>query len=383
MLSAELCHSLTRRFTLLRTSSGQPLSIEDLRQRFAEQRARGAEHQISEEEEAMVLEALGRIRGSGNGNANGKARESSGDGYDSLTSREGAPDSDYNGSYERTSLRSSSNTTVASPSASVRSSPSSRSAKRYSNNLFSAGRMRDYNYRNQKAAGSAASQRNALSVAPSESSLKGNSVYSDSLRPVTPDGDGSVLSSSVQTSPGTDVDDKTPVVRSAPLNPSGSYMEPSSPSAAEYRLSKALTPVVLKRTSLIALEEALNEIEEGIEDDLEEEEAEDEIVMPRSSPFVTVPIHHSSQSDSGFSGGSTEVRIHIAVDHNLLFCLSPHRPRPMARSCCQAHSKQELPFPLTNIPRTQKSSARHLYRPEGQRHQPLGCQDTYLVCLGP
>jgi serine/arginine repetitive matrix protein 2 len=282
------------------------LSIEHLKARFAEQRARGAEHQISEEEEDMILETLGQIRsgenggGQGNGNANvrngvaSQGHEDAGDEEDSSTSREGAAvDSDYQASYERSSVRSSN--TVASSfvatASSVRSSPSSRSAKRYSNNLFSSGRMRDYNYnRNQRSGGS---QRSAVSIAPTESSLsvKVNSTYSD--RPITPDRDGSVGSSSAQSSPMTD---KTPVVRSAPLNTPSPYLEHSS-SVAEYRLSKTLNPAALKRASL-ALEEALKEIEEEMG-----EEAEDEIVMPRSAPAARA--RYSQQSH--FSGDSIEV----------------------------------------------------------------------------
>lgn len=54
--------SLTRRFTLLRSSSGDPLTLDDLRSKFAEQRVRGVPNQISEEEEDMILETLGRMR---------------------------------------------------------------------------------------------------------------------------------------------------------------------------------------------------------------------------------------------------------------------------------------------------------------------------------
>ena len=300
-LPAFLSSSLTRRFTLLRTPSGQPLSIEQLRNRFADQRARGAENQISEEEEDMILETLGRIRGSQSGNrrseANGNARngggrpgrEDTGDEDDSSTSREGATaDSDHQGSYERSSVRSSNTVASSFAPTSLHSSPSSRSTKRYSNNLFSSGRMRDYNYnRTQRSGGS---QRSVLSITPTESSLsiKGMSTYSD--RPVTPERDES-MASSAQSSPLTD---KT---RSALLNPPNPYMEHSL-SAAEHRSSKRLDPAALKRASL-ALEEALKEIEEEMG-----EEAEDEIVMPRSAPVSR--SRYSQQSP--VPGDSTDVR---------------------------------------------------------------------------
>jgi serine/arginine repetitive matrix protein 2 len=246
----------------------------------------------------MILETLGKIHNSESDNGNGSAtngdahhgREET-DGDESSNSKESAvTGSDYHGPYER----SPSNTTASSfsPSgSSVRSSPSSRSAKRYSNNLFGSGRMRDYNYNRSQRSGS---QRSVLSVTPAESSLvvQGNSRYSD--RPITPDGEASVASSSIPSSP---MNDKTPVVRSAPLNPPSPYVD-HSPSAAEYRISRALNPAALKRASL-ALEEALKEIEEEIG-----EEAEDEIVMPRSAPASRRRYSQQSQ----FSGDSAEVR---------------------------------------------------------------------------
>lgn len=160
--------------------------------------------------------------------------------------------------------------------------------------------MRDYNHRNQKGV---ASQRNTASTTALGSN-QGNSMYSEhSIRPVTPDGDGTIPSSSVQTSPGTDVDDQTPVVRSVPLNPLAPYTEHSSLSAAEYRLSRTLNPAALKRVT-VAMEEALKEIEEELQEDIEEE-ADDEIVMPRSPPLAA-RSHPSSQSDQS-PGGSAEV----------------------------------------------------------------------------
>lgn len=242
----------------------------------------------------MLLETLGRIRENGHENegaASGLEEEVK-DGEESLTSREGPVESDYNASYERSSVRSTNTVGSYVPSASVRSSPSSRSAKRYSNNLFGSGR--DYNYiRSQTTR--AGSQRSALSITPTESSmsLKGNSVYSD--RPVTPEGNSSISSSSVQSSPIADPNDKTPVARPTPLGPATPVEHTSY--AVEYRLAKKLNPAALKRASL-ALEEALKEIEEEIE-----EEADDEIVMPRSAPATKTQYAEESR----FSGDSIEV----------------------------------------------------------------------------
>lgn len=261
----------------------------------------------------MILETLGQIRGggasqNGHGNGNGNAHEGE-DGNESLTSREGGNDSDYLASFERSSIHSS-HTITSSIAPSVRSSPNSRSSgKRYSNNLFGSGRTRDYSARSQKSGGS---QRSALSIAPTESSmsLKGNSMYSEhSARPTTPDGDSSVQSISAQSSPVAPSDDKTPQARSAPLNPPGPYVEQSypAPSALEYRLFKTLPPASIKRASL-ALEEALKEIEEEIEEEAEE----DEVVMPRSAPAAR--SHYSMQNEqSRFSANSIEVRLRFAL----------------------------------------------------------------------
>lgn len=252
-------HSLSRRFTLLRTSSGDPVSLEDLRTRFAEQRARGAENQISEEEEDMILEALSRLRAS-TSSSTGGAREG-----DGSTSR-AEVNSTYQASLGRHSVQSTNTMASSTPPGSITSSPGGRSSKRYSNNLFGSGRFRDYTYIRNASSQRA---RSTLSGVPSESSLSlgGNgSTYSDSLRPVTPD---SAPSSSVQSSP----NEKTPTLRSATLMASTPYTDFSG-SIAEYRLSKTLAPSSLRRASL-ALEEAIKEIEE---------EAEDEIVMPRSTP---------------------------------------------------------------------------------------------------
>lgn len=258
-------HSLSRRFTLLRSSSGDPVTLEDLRSRFAEQRARGAENQISEEEEDMILETLGRIR-----SRNTAER-----------SEESIEGVDQSSSTERQSVMST-GTASSSLSPSVTSSPGGRSTKRYSNNLFGSGRFRDYTYmRSVASTQSRNGSSRALSITPTESSLsmRGNtSSTAESLRPVTPD--GSMLSSSVQSSP----NEKTSV-RSAPFVPPIPYGEPSL-SAAEYRLSKTLGPSVLKRASL-ALEEAIKEIEE---------EAEDEIVMPRTAPVPRTSLDQPWQS---------------------------------------------------------------------------------------
>ena len=157
------------------------------------------------------------------------------------------------------------NSTKSSSSSSASSSPSSRSTKRYSNNLFGSGRLRDYTY--LKSRGSTSSSVHTTSLTPTEASEK--TVSLSSFRPVTPD--ASSNPSSVQSSP----NEKGPI-RSTPVVPSSPSGEQQfqAITAAEYRLHKTLGPSVLKRASM-ALDEAIREIED---------EVEDEILLPRSVP---------------------------------------------------------------------------------------------------
>ena len=158
----------------------------------------------------------------------------------------------------------------SSTSSSVSSSPSSRSTKRYSNNLFSAGRLRDYTYLKTVTSSRGSTSSSAtVSRTPTEASEK--TVSLASFRSVTPD-TSSNPSYSVQSSP----DEKGGALCSTPPVPSTPYGEQQFQviTAAEYRLQKTLGPSVLKRASL-ALDKAIREIED---------EVEDEILLPRSVP---------------------------------------------------------------------------------------------------
>ncbi|GLB35396.1 hypothetical protein LshimejAT787_0209610 [Lyophyllum shimeji] len=243
---------LSRRFSLLRSSTGEPVGLDVLRSRLADQRARGTANHISEEEEEMLFDTLRSLRARTNGSAQQSA--------DSL-SASGTEDA-------RQSTISSVQSThsLAPSSASITSSPSGRSTKRYSNNLFGSGRFNDYNYLRTVAKERSRTQ----SLTPTESSNRGNT--SDSFRSTTPDSSG--VSSSAQSS--LKVSENTPSVRSAPLAAPAPFGD-QVVSAAEYRLSKTLGPSALKRASM-AIEEVIREFEE-------EEEADDEIVMPRSTPI--------------------------------------------------------------------------------------------------
>jgi hypothetical protein len=230
--------SLSRRFTVLSgESSRDSVSVDVLRSRLADQRARGAENQITEEEEEMIIESLG-LRP--------------------------ATRSDAEEDYPSTS---------STQSAMSAGSSSGTSSRRYSNNLFGSGRLRDYSYMRSVSS----TQSKTASMRTSNSSREPATSSHDSLRPVTPDTNTSSSHSPSQREP--------LAVRSAPLIPPAPYGGQVF-SVAEYRLSKSLGPSALRRASL-ALEEVIKSIEE---------EAEDEIVMPRTAPVPRGSLETQRQS---------------------------------------------------------------------------------------
>ncbi|KAJ7694217.1 hypothetical protein B0H17DRAFT_1168683 [Mycena rosella] len=264
---------LSRRFTLLGATSRESVSVDALRSRLADQRARGAEIQISEEEEDMIIDSLG-LRPA--------VRSDAEDEYTSSVSGRSA-----------LSMGSSSATSL--------------SSKRYSNNLFGSGRFRDYSYMRSVAS----TQNKTASMRTTDSSRMHTTSYADSMRPTTPDANGS---SSVSSSP------EALAVRSAPLIPSAPYGgQPLS--VAEYRLSKTLGPSVLRRASL-ALEEAIKAIEE---------EGEDEIVMPRSAPVPRGSLESQRQSsetrDSELVRTSGMYEAGMAISSDKRISLEPESPR--------------------------------------------------------
>ncbi|KAG5652341.1 hypothetical protein H0H81_005362 [Sphagnurus paluster] len=253
---------LSRRFSLLRSSSGEPVALDILRNRLADQRARGAANHISEEEEEMIFDTLRSFR----------------------SPRPAPPVEENQNTMDTEDFRQSTSTMQSSlaPSvASVTSSPSGRSTRRYSNNLFGSGRFHDYNYiRSVTKNGSARTS----SLTPTESSYRGNtSSVVDSLRPVTPESSGP--SSSTHSSP--NPNEHASSVRLAPLAAPVPYGEQLL-SVAEYRISKTLGSSAAKRASM-ALEEAIKEIEE---------EAEDEILIQRTIPVPRANVEIPSPVES-------------------------------------------------------------------------------------
>ncbi|KAG6330277.1 hypothetical protein ID866_8810, partial [Astraeus odoratus] len=276
---------LTRRFTLLRAPSGDPIPIDDLRHRFAEQRARGGPIQLSEAEEDMILETIGRIR-----SKSASSRTDNDESTASGASTDTGAESDY--TPERSSRLSNNTTSTSSvyPASSVTSSPSSRSAKRYSNNLFSSGRLRDYPYLRSISQKSGSSQ-SAASIIPTDSSQslrEETSLHSsDSLRPASPEGGGP--DSSTHSSP----NEKTPVARSASLVSSiddmPSQFDTSNHNDNSQTLEASRT-ASLQRAST-ALARVIKEIEE---------EADDEIVLPRTTrtPRPEADREHDARNPS-------------------------------------------------------------------------------------
>lgn len=193
----------------------------------------------------MLLETLGRLRS--------RATPSPGASQEQISQDEDGI---------RNSVRSTGTAT-----SSVTSSPG-RSTKRYSNNLFGSGRLRDYTYLKSvtSSKGSGASMR-TVSLTPTENSAR--ELSNTNLRPVTPD--GNTPSSSVQSSP-----NEKGSMHSAPFVPPTPFSDSAiqAISAAESRLQKTLGPSVLKRASM-AIEQAIKEIED---------EVDDEILLPRSVP---------------------------------------------------------------------------------------------------
>ena len=193
----------------------------------------------------MLLETLGRLRA--------KA---------SLGSTGG--DSGYQAGRE--SVRSS-NTVPSSVSSSVTSSPSG-SSKRYSNNLFSSGKLRDYKYlRGSQQHPRNGSNRSTLSTLSSSSSRLKSSEHVDTDHSLDPPG-SSAQSDHTQT-------------MSLPVS------LPNAVSSSECKPSTAFSRDHMRRAS-IALEEVIREIEEEAEAD---KDGDDEILIPRS------PVSHSDAYD--------------------------------------------------------------------------------------
>ena len=254
-----LWHSLARRFTLLRSEDGELVGLEHLKARFAEQRARGAPNQVSEEEESMILEALGRMR------VRTAAAEQQADplSYSGISLRQSSTNS------LDTSTSSLMGNIVGNLSPTPAPKNTKRAQKRYSNNLFGSGKFRDDVYIRTVRGGSG---RSALSNTGSDVGTTSRILRTKDnfLRPGSPDElDSSGISA--PSSPNVLTDRES-------LSTSQSAFFDSSPNTStEIRLSDTFHPDLLKRASVV-LEEVIREIEE----EAEEPGVDDDIVLLRS-----------------------------------------------------------------------------------------------------
>ncbi|KAK2460598.1 hypothetical protein APHAL10511_007068 [Amanita phalloides] len=219
-----ILRDLSKQFSVLRSPTGEPVTVQDLKSKFALQRARGAQNQITEEEEVMLLETLGRMRS--------RTSAPLGKSQDSVTE-----------AAEQHSVKSMS-TANSVIQTSVTSSPSGKSTKRYSNNLFGSGRLRDYTYFRNAGVGHG---RSGSTRAPSTETSISIQDLPDSLQPLA--SDNSSIKSNI---------DKV------------ASMNPSAISEEHAQHSPVIDPSLLKRASM-ALAAAIKELEE----------TEDEVVMPR------------------------------------------------------------------------------------------------------
>ncbi|GJE98131.1 hypothetical protein PsYK624_143530 [Phanerochaete sordida] len=296
---------LTRRFSVLRNSAGEPIGLDELKSRLADQRARGSEHRVSEEEEDMILEALGRLRGQGRPRP--LAEDSTGDERVSTAFSESQEGSRMSAALSlagaqsvRSNVTAASGTSSAlhgsSSAASISSSKASQAAaaRRMSNNLFGSGKFHDHSYMRtahaRRGAGTPipAARAGPVKHADSNTSMStvqsgraagnGTSLYSDSqsLRPVTPE--GSAYASSVPSSP--------------------VFPTHGKDGASSDGLSGTMSPEILGRASL-ALDEVIREFEE---------EGDDQIVMERSPITVVPPPIHTGATITTMSYSGSSAR---------------------------------------------------------------------------
>ena len=146
-------------------------------------------------------------------------------------------------------------------SSSLNSSPTSRSVKRYSNNLFTSGRLRDYTYlKNVDPSKSSSSSTRTISLTPTEKKMSTSSLLSSTPERSTP------------TQPGPNATSNTVADEDEFLQIDNNI---EAGSDAEYQLENQLGPIKLKRASM-----ALQQVMKEIEDELEEE-----ILLPRTTPI--------------------------------------------------------------------------------------------------
>ncbi|KAI9511318.1 hypothetical protein F5148DRAFT_1146881 [Russula earlei] len=312
---------LSRRFTVLRAPSGDPVSLEDLRVRLADQRARGAKNHLSEEEEDMFLQTLGRIR------SKPSVSSTSGDSIQS-TARE--------------SFRSSETATSSIPS-------TSSAAKRFSNNMFGSGKFRDYTYlrsvaKDRAGAGKASASRRSTNSS-SLSTIGRSYKASDTSIPEDSQTD---LELSAH-------DSETTI---APRGKASSF-------ELEEGIVKSFQPGHLRRASM-ALEEVIREIEEEVEvevgrggaDGDSDGDGDDKILIPRSpaperassltgrSVDKPRPVPSIKLSDSVYETGTA-----VSSDPSMQADAPEFRPSPSPYPRAETSPTPRLPGYIPGMPR--------------------------------
>ena len=271
--------SLSRRFTILRESSSDAIDV--VRSKLAERRANGFQDTITEEEEDMLISALSLIRPTNGGSSKEKNATTTVVAEDTVSSLP------YSSS-ELGSLRSNTRTSVQSSAAFSTSSGSSsfldpkhasltgsRSSKRHSSNLFASSHFRDVKVM-RKSAGKTGSTRSISSSTASEQtngSTTNSSVDTERPRPSTPDRNTSVSNDSLSENSGPG------------YSPSSTgNAEPQSAIVHPLRFPKHVTESQIRRMSA-QLQGVLREMEE---------DAEDKVLVPRSS----TPFHQTNAVES-------------------------------------------------------------------------------------
>ena len=251
-----LWHSLTRRFTLLRSEDGEPVGLDYLRARFAEQRARGGPNQVSEEEESMILEALGRVR----------VKTAAAEQQDTLLSDPGISPRQSSTNSLDTSTSSLMGNVIGNISPIPSPKNTKRGQKRHSNNLFGSGKFRDDVYIRtiRGTSGRSAFSNVGLDASTISRTLQTGNNFP---RPGSPEeADSSGISAPSSPNALTD--------RESLSTLQSAFLDSSPNTSTEIRLSHTFHPDAFKRASL-ALEEVIREIEE-------EPGADDDIVLLRS-----------------------------------------------------------------------------------------------------
>ncbi|GJJ11942.1 hypothetical protein Clacol_006180 [Clathrus columnatus] len=277
--------SLSRRFTLLRNSNGDPISLDNVRSRFAEQRARGEEIQITEEEEDIIVQALSDIQATSmtqtmsltlSGTA---VSPSLGD--DNAFTAQGESSIHKTGEHVN-SIKGGISHSLPSPTSSSHLTslgtsrpPYRNSNKRYSNNLFGSGRFHDTSYF-QTVSKTSVESRSTASLTGSDS--QGGSVRSTR----------SLKDTESNNQPDVDVSGEG----TNGLPEKGRLRPAVSSSAAQVpapRMPNEFTPQQMGRTTL-ALQQVIRSMEE---------EAEETIVVPRSRPPTGQSTKPTEQPSAG------------------------------------------------------------------------------------